>query len=138
MSAEPVGGADPQADRVLVARVLWSYHDTPRRRRLLVLPPLFKGNPMSKHKRLTEARNREEFDALLTAKRVRRMDRIDNMPPGLRECVHEYGLNIVDMCLSYGVDKPERIRHLVNTILREMSPTRGSFSQQGVRTKVNT
>jgi hypothetical protein len=93
---------------------------------------------MNKHKRLNEARDREEFNALLTAKRVRRMDRIDSMPPGLRECVHEFGLNVVDACLSYGVTKPERIRHLVNTILNELSPTRGTFSQQGVRTKVES
>lgn len=67
-------------------------------------------------------------------KRRKRMNRVDNLPPELRKIVHSYGLSVVDVCLTFGVKNPRHIRHLVETILDELSPTRGSYSQQGVRT----
>jgi len=76
-----------------------------------------------------------DFESMVERKRRNRMARIDAMSPELRALVHEYGLNIVDVFLSYGVKKPARIRHAVETILDEFSPTRGSFSIQGIRTK---
>lgn len=76
-----------------------------------------------------------DFESMVERKRRNRMARIDAMSPELRALVHEYGLNIVDVFLSYGVKKPARIRHAVETILDEFSPTRGSSSIQGIRTK---
>jgi len=55
------------------------------------------------------------------------------MPKELRELVHEYGLTVVLACLDLKVEKPNHIRHLVETVLDEFSPTRGSHSQQGRR-----
>ena len=36
--------------------------------------------------------------------------------------------------MDVGVEKPKHIRHVVETVLNEFSPTRGSFSAQGIRT----
>lgn len=74
-----------------------------------------------------------EFEARVVARRIARMKQIDRMPPELRELVHEYGLNIVRAFLDIGVSKPKHIRHLVESVLDEFSPTRGAFSSQGVR-----
>lgn len=49
-------------------------------------------------------------------RRIRRMDRGDNMSPDLRACVHEYGLTVVDAFLDCGVTRPRQIRHLVETV----------------------
>lgn len=77
----------------------------------------------------------ERLERIL-ANRKARMDRVDAMPPELRDMVNAYGLSIVDTCIALGVSKPRHIRHLVETILDEFSPTRGSFSRQGIRTDV--
>lgn len=58
-------------------------------------------------------------DEQYLAKARQRMKRIDNMPRGLRECVHEFGLTIVDACTQVGVVNPRHIRHLVETIRNE-------------------
>jgi len=71
------------------------------------------------------------FIAKFQDRRVRRMARIDALSPDIRELVHEYGFNIVNGFLDHGVVKPRAIRHLVETVLDEFSPTRGSFSSQG-------
>lgn len=78
----------------------------------------------------------EEFKERLDRRRAERMARIDAMPPEMRELVHNYGLTVVDTCVALGVRKPRQIRHLVEAILDEFSPTRGSYSRQGVRTEV--
>ncbi len=52
----------------------------------------------------------------MQGKRAKRMQRVDNMPHGLRECVHEYGLTIVDAMTDCGVTNPRHIHHLVRTI----------------------
>lgn len=41
---------------------------------------------------------------------------IDEMPPALRQCVHEFGYAIVYSCLANGVKDPAKIRQLVHEI----------------------
>jgi hypothetical protein len=65
------------------------------------------------------------------------MATIDAMPPELRSCVKDYGLTVVNTFLQIGVSKPKHIRHAVEAILDEFSPTRGAFSRQGIRTQVH-
>lgn len=78
----------------------------------------------------------DEFEARVQENRRNRMARIDAMSPELRELVHAYGLAVVETCTALGVTKHRHIRHLVETVLDEFSPTRGSFSRQGKRTDV--
>lgn len=67
-------------------------------------------------------------------RRQKRMQQVDDMPPELRACVHDYGLTVVVAITSIGVTKARHVRHIVETVLNEMSPIRGSFSSQGIRT----
>jgi hypothetical protein len=62
--------------------------------------------------------------------RERRMSFIDRMSPELRACVHDYSLSVVRAFMDIGVREPRHIRHLVETVLDEFSPTRGSSSRQ--------
>lgn len=78
----------------------------------------------------------EDHDAYVDRKRRLRMAAIDKLAPDLRALVHEYGYSVVDAFLTVGVRKPGQIQHLVETVLNEFSPTRGSYSQQGKRTEV--
>ena len=64
------------------------------------------------------------------------MSRIDEMSRDLRLLVHEYGLSTVQAFVDCGVNKPGRIRHLIETTLDELSPTRGTFSSQGRQTEL--
>lgn len=82
--------------------------------------------------KLTDA----ERDARAAENRRSRMERIDAMPLELRALVHDYGLPIVETCTALGVTKARHIRHIVETVLDNFSPTRGCFSQQGVRTPI--
>lgn len=50
------------------------------------------------------------------ARSQRALDATDAMPPGLRECVHEYGYAIVYACRKAGVSKPSAIHELVREI----------------------
>ena len=61
------------------------------------------------------------------------MERVDAMQPALRKLVHDYGLSVVQAFMDVGVRQPRHIRHLVETVLDEFSPTRGSSSAQGRR-----
>lgn len=79
----------------------------------------------------------EEFEARVAQRRRERMERIDAMPADLRELVHAYGLRVVDTCLALGVSKPRHIKHLVEAVLDEFSPTRGTHSAQGARAHVD-
>ena len=72
----------------------------------------------------------------INANRRARMERIDEMPAEMRELIHIYGLAIVETCTALGVSKPRQIRHIVETVLDEFSPTRGSYSRQGTRTEI--
>jgi hypothetical protein len=49
-------------------------------------------------------------------RRERSFEVVDGMTSGLRECVHEFGLPIVDACLAQGVRDPGAIRELVRAI----------------------
>lgn len=44
------------------------------------------------------------------------MDAVDAMPRELRECVHEFGMPIVNTCVRYGVKSPVAIRTMVKEI----------------------
>jgi hypothetical protein len=79
----------------------------------------------------------EPFEVMVQRKRMARMTKVDELSPEMRELVHEYGLTVVTTCIDIGVIKPKHIRHLVETILDEFSPSRGSFSKQGKRTEIS-
>lgn len=68
------------------------------------------------------------------ARRKARFAQIDAMDEQMRAVVNDYGLNIVNAFLQHGVTKPRSIRHLVEIVLNDFSPTRGSYSCQGIRT----
>lgn len=70
-------------------------------------------------------------------RREARMQKIDDLPKGVRRLVHEYSFHVVDAFLMIGVTNPKHIRHLVETVLNEFSPTRGSFSAQGARSTIS-
>lgn len=74
--------------------------------------------------------------AWVDAKRAARMNAVDELPPEIRELVHDYGLNTIKAFWDIGVRKPRHIKHLIETVLDEFSPTRGSFSSQGRRTDI--
>lgn len=59
------------------------------------------------------------------------MDKVDALPPDVRELVHEYGLYVVMALIESGVTKARNMRHVVEAILNEFSPTRGANSNQG-------
>lgn len=75
----------------------------------------------------------EDFEGFVRDRRIKRMEQIDSLPAPLRECVHDYGWTVVNTCLDLGITKPRHIRHLVETVLNEFSPTRGSSAAQGKR-----
>lgn len=75
--------------------------------------------------------------AWIDEKRRKRMERVDQFDPAIRALVHEYGLCVVQAYWDLGVRKPNHIRHLVETVLDEFSPTRGSRSAQGPRDQFN-
>jgi hypothetical protein len=77
-----------------------------------------------------------DFQARVQDRRAKRMERFDAMPRELRDLVNAYGFAIVDACLTLGVTKPNQIKHLVETVLDNFSPTRGSFSAQGKRSEL--
>lgn len=79
----------------------------------------------------------EEFEHRIAQRRIDRMERIDAMPADLRELVHKCGLRVVDTCMALGVKKPRHITHLVEAVLDEFSPTRGTHSSQGARAHVD-
>ena len=75
----------------------------------------------------------DEHQEYVDGKRKERMLQIDDLSPELRMLVHDYGWNCVRAFLDCGVARPKRIRHLVETVLNEFSPTRGAYSNQGIR-----
>jgi hypothetical protein len=58
----------------------------------------------------------DDHAPLLGEKRHRALSKVDAMPPGLRLCVHEFGLPIVTACLQRGIRQPSHIRQLVHEI----------------------
>lgn len=75
----------------------------------------------------------DKFQEIVSRRMQHRMSQIDNLPSDVRACVHEYGWTVVRALLDVGVKKPKQIRHIVETVLNEFSPTRGSYSAQGRR-----
>lgn len=71
-----------------------------------------------------------EVNITLPKRTYRWLDRIDAMPPGLRQCVHEFGPEIVNACLEAGVSEPRNIRHLV---LEIWSGARTPLNRSGIR-----
>ena len=69
-------------------------------------------------------------------KRANRMAKIDAFDPPIRALIHEYGYHVVNIIMSAGVTKPKQIKAIVETVLDEFSPTRGSYSNQGRRSNV--
>lgn len=82
--------------------------------------------------------NSPEFQQMVDSKRAARMATIDSLPESIRDLVHFYGYASVKTLMDCGVSKPGQIRHCIETILDEFSPTRGSYSAQGVRKDVDT
>lgn len=78
-------------------------------------------------------RDLEDFQRAVERRRKKRMAKVDAMSPELRALVHEYGFHIVNQFMMNGVTSHRIIRHLVEIVLDEFSPTRGSFSVQGIR-----
>lgn len=52
-----------------------------------------------------------------------RMDFVDGLPSGLRSIVHEYGLTVFNCMYEIGIKKEKHMRHIINTILRELRTT---------------
>lgn len=75
----------------------------------------------------------DEFQRVIDTRRSARMDAIDSLPAAHRELVHDYGFNVVKACMDCGVTKARQIKHIVETVLDEFSPTRGTGSAQGAR-----
>jgi hypothetical protein len=78
-------------------------------------------------------RDDAEHQQFVDGKRQRRMAEIDRQPPAIRKLTHDYGWYVVKNFMDLGITKPNHIRHLVEVVLNEFSPTRGTFSQQGLR-----
>lgn len=66
-------------------------------------------------------------------KRRNRMAAFDAYDPAIRALIHEYGMNVVKAIYDLGIRKPNHIKHIVETVLNEFSPTRGTYSSQGVK-----
>ena len=73
---------------------------------------------------------------MVAVKRANRMSKIDQYDPAIRSLIHEYGFAVVKTIYDLGVTKPAQIKHIVETVLDEFSPTRGSYSSQGIRPNV--
>ena len=69
----------------------------------------------------------------VAGKRAARMARIDALTPEHRAFVHEFGLTVYEAMIHSGVPKVRNMRHIIRTVLSELSPTIGSFSSQGPR-----
>lgn len=82
---------------------------------------------------MNEPRDAPEFVDKVAQRRKARMTQIDRQPADVRALVHEYGWTVVNSFLLLGIKKAAHIKHLVETVLNEFSPTRGSYSSQGRR-----
>lgn len=50
------------------------------------------------------------------AKLQARMERIDALPKGIRELIHEHGLTIVQAFLDHKITNPNAIQHLIDRV----------------------
>lgn len=75
----------------------------------------------------------ESLQEIADRRRAARMQSVDGMPEDWRALVHAYGFNVVHAMQTCGVKKAAHCRHLIETVLDELSPIRGSKSSQGTR-----
>lgn len=81
---------------------------------------------------MSDNRYRVSDQNWIDERRRKRMGVVDEYPADVRACVHEYGLNVTKTLYDIGITKARHIRHVVETVLNEFSPTRGTFSAQGI------
>lgn len=72
-----------------------------------------------------------EHNARVQQKRQIRMKIYDDQHPEVRKLINEYGFSLVHAFALCGVTKHNHVRHLIEKVLDEMSPTRGGGSVQG-------
>ena len=73
----------------------------------------------------------DQFQARVQQKRQIRMKIYDDQCPEVRALINEYGFSLVHAFAQCGVVKSNHVRHLIERVLDEMSPTRGGGSIQG-------
>lgn len=67
-------------------------------------------------------------------RRSDRMRVVDGMSEDWRALVHEYGYSVIHQMRNCGVTQANHARHIIETVLNELSPTRHGFSNQGQST----
>ena len=75
----------------------------------------------------------DDHQEFVDRKRAKRMNEFDSLPADIRQAVNDYGFHVVKAFMDCGITKARRIRHLVECVLDEFSPTRGTSSNQGIR-----
>lgn len=83
-----------------------------------------------------DAGDTERFRGIVDRRRNERMAQFDGLPADVRACANDYGWRVVKTMLDLGITKSRHIRHVVETILDEFSPTRGTSTAQGPRTEL--
>jgi len=73
---------------------------------------------------------------LIGSRRREALDRVDMMPPALRQCVHEFGLPIVEAFIQAGVTSPGAIRNIVRMCWVSAQGT-GSEGRGGVERSID-
>ena len=77
------------------------------------------------------------FNARIKRDAEKRMRTIDSWPPELRECVHEFGYEVVQQFVMNGVTQAKRIRHLINyTLGKFANGERAYYGNHRIKTKV--
>lgn len=56
------------------------------------------------------------FATQISRRRIEALEQVDAMSPGLRQCVHEFGVPIVTVLTKFGIREPAHIREIVNMI----------------------
>lgn len=67
---------------------------------------------------------------------VARMNRIDALPKGVRELIHEFGYTVVNAFLDQKVTNPASIKHLILQVQRGSLDTGNGKSSQNGRVMV--
>lgn len=86
---------------------------------------------MTSSRRMSKITDPEEFQVVVDERRRNRMAQFDGLDSSLRQLANEYGWTVVKSFLDLNIRKAAHIRHLVETVLNEFSPTRGANSLQG-------
>lgn len=69
--------------------------------------------------------------SFIDKRRAERMAKFDKMPIEWRDLVHEYGATVVMALQDCGAKDARRGRHIVETVLNELSPVRSPSANQG-------